>query len=59
MDVKVLKEFTGYPDGVKTRGKVYRKGNATIPDAYVKEAKLIEKGLVKKGHEKDTKDSAA
>ncbi len=54
MDVNVLKEFTGFPDGNK---KLYVLGPTNIPTAYVKEARLIEKGHVEEI--KDTKGSAA
>ncbi len=44
MKVKVLKEFTGYPNGKKT---VFATGEQTIDAAYVKSARLKEKGLVR------------
>ena len=43
MKVNVLKEFTGYPAGVKT---VFQTGHQQIAKAYVAEANLVPKGLV-------------
>lgn len=46
MQVKVLKEFTGYPGGKKTL--FAKDSKVEVSTSYVDEAKLIKKGLVRK-----------
>lgn len=52
MPFKVLKEFTGYPDGKKTL--FVKDSTVEISTAYVDEAKLTKKGLVRKLPAQDT-----
>ena len=43
MKVKILRSFTGYPNGKR---KDFQEGSDDLPKAFVDEANLVSKGLI-------------